>query len=82
MKNKELERYYDNFFDIFHTEGWKQLQDQLEVTVNQLNDIRTIKDPRDLDFRQGQLDAIRTLVNFEASIRQTVEALEAEEDVV
>lgn len=82
MKNKELESYYDNFFELFNTSGWIQIQEQIKETVNQVNDIRSIKDHRDLDFRQGQLDALRTLLNFEASIRQTVESIEAEEDAV
>jgi hypothetical protein len=79
VNNKDLERYYDNFFELFNLDGWKQLQEQLETTATQINDIRAIKDPRDLDFRQGQLDALRTLLNFEDSIRQTVVALEVEE---
>ena len=82
MKNKELESYYDNFFELFGTAGWKQLQKELETTAENINDIRSIKDPRDLDFRQGQLDVVRTMLNFEASIRQTVESIEAEEDAV
>lgn len=79
MNNKELESYYDNFIDLFSLPGWKQLQEQLEATEANLNQIRTIKDHRDLDFRQGQMDVLVTLLSFEASIRQTIEALGAEE---
>jgi hypothetical protein len=53
VNNKDLERYYDNFFELFNLDGWKQLQEQLETTATQINDIRAIKDPRDLDFRHS-----------------------------
>lgn len=82
MKNKELEDYYGSFFELFTLPGWKNLVEQVQTTVDQLNQIRTIRDHRDLDFRQGQLDALTTLLNFEASIRQTMDTLEADENAV
>lgn len=84
MNNKELETYYNNFLDLFSLPGWKQLLDQLGSTADSLNSVSTIRDSRDLDFRQGQLAVITTLLNFQASVDQTVASIEAEEtgDVV
>ena len=78
MNNKELEEYYSNFLELFNLPGWKQLLDQLRTTADSLNNVSTIRDSRDLDFRQGQLNAISTLLNFQASIDQTIASLEAE----
>lgn len=84
MNNKELETYYNNFLDLFSLPGWKQLLDQLRSTADSLNTVTTIRDCRDLDFRQGQLAVITTLLNYQASVDQTVASIEAEEtgDVV
>lgn len=80
MNNKELEEYYDNFLDLFNHKGWKQLLEDLGSTAKNLNDVATIRDERDLDFRQGQLTTITTLLNFPESVRQTIDSIEAEED--
>ena len=78
---KEEQQYYDNYLDLFLHPGWKQLQESLETTAEQLRDITTIRDQRDLDFRQGQLANVTTLLTFEGATRATLDALEAEDAV-
>ena len=80
MKNKELETYYNNFLDLFITPGWQQFLEDLGTTVDQLNDIRSIDGIQDLAYRQGQLETVTTFLNFEASVRETIRALEEDEN--
>lgn len=75
---KELETYYDNYFDLFNHPGWGQLLEQLAVSKAQAENIRTVKDPRDLDFRQGQLNVLDVLINYKEITRQSYEAIAAE----
>lgn len=77
--NKEIEEYYENFLELFSLPGWKQLLEQLQATANSLNNVVTIRDNRDLDFRQGQLAVITTLLNFQASVDATIASIEAGE---
>lgn len=79
---KELQEYYENYFDLFNHPGWKQLTEQLEISKTQAENIRTIKDPRDLDFRQGQLEVIEVLLNYPQAARQTYDSIEADENAV
>jgi hypothetical protein len=76
--NKEIESYYSNFLELFSLPGWKQLQEQIQTTADSLNNVTTIRDSRDLDFRQGQLAVITTLLNFQASVDASLAALEAD----
>jgi hypothetical protein len=82
VKNKELESYYGNFLDLFTTPGWKQLLEDLETTVTQLNDIRSIRDAQDLAYRQGQLESISIFLNFETSVRKAIDSIEEDENAL
>ncbi len=76
MLDKDLQKYYENFVDLFTTVGWKQLVELLEETEKAADDLRAVKDQRDLDFRQGQLDALRTILTLPVAIDQAVKSHE------
>jgi hypothetical protein len=62
----ELETYYNNYFDIFNTEGWKQLLEDFKSNANIINSVEATKDVDDMFFRTGQLNVLSHLINFEA----------------
>jgi hypothetical protein len=62
----ELETYYNNYFDIFNTEGWKQLVEDFKSNANIINSVEATKDVDDMFFRKGQLNVLSHLINFEA----------------
>ena len=62
----ELETYYNNYFDIFNTEGWKQLLEDFKSNANIINSVEATKDVDDMFFRKGQLNVLSHLINFEA----------------
>lgn len=76
---KDLEEYYSRYLELFLLPGWGQLMEELQETVEQLSDPRTIKDQRDLDYCQGELRVLDHLLNFEATQRRAIEVIETEE---
>ena len=77
----ELEKYFNVYFDLFNTEGWKQLTEEFESNGNVINSVEATKDVDDMFFRKGQLNVIAHLVNFESSVEQAYsEAKESNED--
>ena len=79
--NKELELYYRNIRDMFGTDGWKQLMEDLSSNAMVINSVEAAKDNEDLYFRKGQLAVIANLLNLEAQIDAAeAEALKEEED--
>lgn len=72
MLDKDLEQYYESFADLFVTSGWKQLVELMKTTQEAIESVRTVKDLRDLDFRQGQLAVIDTILNLPLSIELAV----------
>ena len=81
--NTELETYFDNYADLFNSEGFKQLVSELSNNATQLADIQTVKDQEDLFFRKGQVAAFATVINLQATIEAARDqAIEEEEEPV
>ena len=62
----ETETYYNNYFDIFNTDGWKQLLEDFKSNAIIINSVEATKDVDDMFFRKGQLNVLAHLINFEA----------------
>lgn len=71
--NKETEVYYNNYFELFRTKGWKQLVEELVNNSLVINNISSTKDDLDLNFRKGQLNILGSLVNLETTIQNAFE---------
>ena len=65
---KELEVYFANYFEMFRSEGWKQLLTDLNQNVAQINSVEQTTDNENLHFRKGQLAILSTLFNLETQI--------------
>ncbi len=74
---QELETYFNNYFAMFRSEGWKQLISDLSNNVKQVNSVELTEDVNDLHFRKGQLNILATVLNLETQIsRANDQALE------
>ena len=79
--DQELQTYYDNYFNLFMQEGWKQLLEDFGANAAQINSVEATKDSDDLQFRKGQLNVLAHLLNMETIIRNNYdEASTTEED--
>lgn len=79
MSDVELEKYYRSFEDMFRSDGWKNLLDDLKGSALNLNSIEACKDEQDLYFRKGQLAVIANLLNLETQIQTAKEQYEEEQ---
>ena len=75
----ELETYFDNYNKLFNHEGFKQLVQELSSNATKLADIQSVKDTEDLFFRKGQVSALASVINLEATITVAREQAEEEE---
>ena len=73
---KELEVYFANYFEMFRSEGWKQLLTDLNQNVAQINSVELTTDNDNLHFRKGQLAILATLFNLEAQIQNAEQVIE------
>jgi len=80
MIDPELEKYYNNYHDLFMSTGWKQLLEDLVGNASVINSVEVTKDSNDLYFRKGQLSIIANLVNLESQITAAEEQANEEDD--
>ncbi len=78
MIEKELEVYFNNYFEMFRTQGWKQLVKEFSGNTTNINSVEQAKDEKDLFFRKGQLNIIATVLNLESQITASFENAENE----
>lgn len=75
----ELQKYYETYFDLFTTDGWKQfVEDMTDSSKN--FDLRTVADEGSLKFCQGQLLVLDTILNWEAAVETAYTQLKEEEE--
>ena len=75
----ELEKYYRSFEEMFRSDGWKNLLQDLQGSANTVNSVEACQDDKDLYFRKGQLVVMANLLNLEAQI-ETAKQQQAEQD--
>ena len=78
--DKETEEYYSKYFDLFRTEGWKQLIEELRQNAMLINSVENTKDQEDLYIRKGQLKVLAYLLNFESNMETIFEELEKQDE--
>ena len=78
--DKETEEYYSKYFDLFRTEGWKQLIEELKQNAMLINSVENTKDHDDLFIRKGQLKVLAYLLNFESNMETSFAELEKEDE--
>jgi hypothetical protein len=66
--DKETEKHYRALGDMFRTEGWKVLMEELKNNALQINSVEVTKDNDDLNFRKGQLNILAFLLNMESTV--------------
>jgi hypothetical protein len=57
----ELQKYYENRFDLMSKEGWKDLMEDIDTMIESLNNISTIPDEKSLHFKKGELSILTWL---------------------
>ena len=74
--DQETEQYYNRYFDLFRTVGWKQLIKDLSDNVLSINSVEATKDSNDLYLRKGQLNVLAYILNLEATMTTNYEELQ------
>lgn len=74
----EEEQYYDKYFDLFASDGWKQYITEITDILDG-HRIEDIKNEAHLQFLKGERASLFKVVRFENGIRHTYEVLKERE---
>ena len=54
----DLQKYYENRFDLFSRQGWTDLMEDVDNMLIPLNNVSTILDEKSLQFRKGEISIL------------------------
>ena len=60
----DLQKYYEDRFNLFSMNGWKDLIEDIDKIIASINNIATVSDEKDLQFKKGELSILTWLVNL------------------
>lgn len=61
----DFEKYYNAMMDLFGSDGWNFLKNDLSNSAISINSVEHTKDLEDLYVRKGQLMVLANLLNLE-----------------
>jgi hypothetical protein len=64
--DKKLEQYYVDRFDMFQSQGWKDLMEDARGVRDSISDIKKINSAEALWHRKGELETLEWLLGLEA----------------
>lgn len=64
------EAYFERYFDLFATEGWKQFIGEMQEVEEGVKDILNIHNTDDFLTRKGQAILLNRILNFQQSIER------------
>lgn len=76
---REEETYYEHYFDMFSTAGWKQFAEEAKVTLDS-HRIEAIADEASLNYLKGERNLLNRIATFEDTVRNAYEEIQASYD--
>lgn len=76
--DNQLQKYYENMFSMFCSDGWKDLIEDLGKMIAVRNDIDGLNTVEELHFAKGELSIMKWIENLEESYHNTYEQLKEE----
>ena len=73
--NPELQKYYEDRFDLFSRQGWADLMEDVDNMLIQLNNVSTIVDEKRLQFRKGEISILTWLQTLKSVSERAYEDL-------
>ena len=75
--DQDLEKYYNNYLELFMTDGWKQFKEDTESVIKSIN-LLALEDAKQLHLAQGQIEILNWILDWETSVKNTYETLQSE----
>jgi len=71
----DLQKYYEDRFDLFSRPGWTDLIEDIDAMLTALNNVSTIADEKSLQFRKGEISILTWLVTLKEISERAYEDL-------
>lgn len=75
----ETEKYFMALNEMFRSDGWKILMEDMRRSAVDVNSVENAKDEQDLFFRKGQLAVMANILNLETQVANAQQQAEEED---
>jgi len=75
----ETEKYFMALNEMFRSDGWKILMEDMRRSAMDVNSVENAKDEQDLFFRKGQLAVMANILNLETQVANAQQQAEEED---
>ena len=79
--DESTQKYYESLFEMYATDGWKALIEDLEAHAEQYKSIEFVHDERTLNFQKGRLDEVKFILGHEEFMKNAYEEILANADL-
>tara|TARA_B110000908_G_scaffold170773_1_gene231331 strand:- start:2048 stop:2305 length:258 start_codon:yes stop_codon:yes gene_type:complete len=79
MVDKEVENYYEAYFDLFMQAGWKQFISDVQSASDSIQ-LLALQDAKELHLAQGQMQVFQRLLSWQDSITNGYDLVKEEEE--
>ena len=69
--------YYNNYLDLFMTEGWKQFEEDTNNVIKSIN-LLSLENAKALHLAQGQMEILNWVLDWKNSVKNSYESLQEE----
>lgn len=73
MENPDVQKQFDDYFDLFSRPGWALLMEDLEGMVKGLDSIEYVANLEELHYKKGQLAILKRMVGFRNAMEAAYE---------
>jgi len=73
MYEIDEDKYYENYFDVFHKEGWKQFVEEQRQALEEIKSGAFNGNEENFYFYKGQVDILSKMINFADMIEAVYE---------
>lgn len=71
----ELQKYYEDLFDLFLHPGWKHLIEDFTADQKRIENLRHVTDANSLYYNQGKLMILDRFIQFEENAKKAYDEL-------
>mgnify|MGYP000577587073 FL=1 len=71
----DLQKYYEDRFDLFSSQGWADLMQDVDKMLESMNNVSTIADEKSLQFRKGEISILTWLKTLKGVSERAYEDL-------
>mgnify|MGYP003674021848 FL=1 len=79
MLDKEVENYYEAYFDLFMQAGWQQFISDVQSASDSIQ-LLALQDAKELHLAQGQMQVFQRLLSWQDSITNGYDLVKEEEE--